>query len=122
MVCLREEDQSQIVCTKCHENISIDAERCPQCGFASDDRTTVAAIHNHPIGLCAGYEYIETEKIPTKLQWEDLTRMSESSQEAEQCDEEDTYDKLRKVKKLREDGILSESEFQRKKQELLDQL
>lgn len=115
-----------IVCTKCHEQVGEDAERCPHCGYTPDGRTTIAAVRNHPVGVCAGYEYVELENVPSKLEWfetENSPPQEESDKSSSQNDAgDDPYDKLRKLEELHDDGVLSKEEFENKKQEILEDL
>lgn len=115
-----------IVCTKCHEQVGEDAERCPHCGYSPDDRNTIVAVHNHPVGVCAGYEYVELENAPSKLEWfeiENAAQQTGSNQSSSRNEtQDDPYEKLRKLEALYDDGVLSEQEFESKKQDILNEL
>lgn len=118
--------ESVIVCTKCHEKVGRDAEKCPHCGYFPDDRTTIAAIKNHPVGVCAGYEYIEIENSPSKLEWfetESIVSSNGNSQNSsQQYTTDQPEDRLRKLKQLYDDDLLSEDEYENKKKDILDEL
>lgn len=118
-------DNTKLVCKECHGNIEPDAERCPHCGFAPKDKGHGALWHGtalatsfSPIGVAMMAKGVaDEEKASNPIGKQVATQDDNSTQQ-----NESTIDTLERLNTLKENGAITEQEFEETKRELLEQL
>jgi hypothetical protein len=118
--------ETNFVCSKCRENVPPDAEKCPHCGYYPGKggkgglwNATAVATSWHPIGM----GMLAKSAADSHRARKGIAEEVAASNEAENADEdEDDFDKLERLSELNDKGVLSDEEFEEKKEEILDQL
>jgi hypothetical protein len=116
------------VCRECREKISPEVKRCPHCGWKPKKRGglwwgTTAVMAFNPIGWALGAKGASDNLKAKKGVSEDvaISPEAESSTTAEEMEMTPT-ERLERINELKEDGIITEEEFEAKKEELLGQI
>jgi DNA-directed RNA polymerase subunit M/transcription elongation factor TFIIS len=121
-------NNSTHICRECHKEVSPDVQRCPECGYKPEKKgilwklVTVVMIFN-PIGWAMGAKSasdgIKSAKGVTKT----VNKKGQSSDSETGEDNSKTLtEKIHELRELREKGLITESEFNNKKEELLEEL
>lgn len=130
----QEQDQSdgptKSICRECHEEVSPGVNRCPNCGWKPNERGWVwglatGAMILNPIGWVMGAKGAQdnhkAKKGVTKEVHEDQVPQGGGSQQ-EPTQEVNPTDSLKRLHDLKEQGVITEREFEEKKGELLEQI
>lgn len=122
-------DQTAHICRECHEEISPDVERCPHCGWKPKKRGglwwgTTALMSFNPIGWVMGAKGAsDSYKASKGVAKEAAVTPDESpGKTEEQTAKRDPAERLERLSKLKEDGIITEDDFEEKKEELLEEM
>lgn len=113
------------VCRECRQEISPDAKRCPSCGWKPKKRGglwwgTTALMSFNPIGWVMGAKGASDNLKASRGVSEETTISSETiNSESENVTPESPIDKIERLCDLKEEGVISEEEFEAKKTELL---
>ncbi|MFC7027256.1 SHOCT domain-containing protein [Halomicroarcula sp. GCM10025324] len=123
------EDNVKSICRECRTEISPNVKRCPNCGWKPKKRGglwwgTTAVMSLNPIGWAMGAkgasDNIKASKGVSKEVPANETDGTE--EEVEVSSESDPTDTLERLNELRNQGAITEAEFERKKKELLDRI
>jgi RNA polymerase subunit RPABC4/transcription elongation factor Spt4 len=116
------------VCRECREKISADVKRCPHCGWKPQKRgwlwwgITGLMILN-PIGLIMGAKGASDKVNANKGVAEEVSISSnESTSESTGEAQKTPSEKLKRINELRNEEVITEEEFQAKKEELLEEI
>jgi Flp pilus assembly protein TadB len=125
----KSDDSTKSVCRECHSEISSDVKRCPNCGWKPKKRGglwwgTTALMSLNPIGLVMGAKgasdnYKASKGVSKEVQSADT---DDTEEEIELPSESDPTDTLERLNELRNQGAITEAEYEAKKQELLDRI
>ena len=123
------DEPTKSICRECHEEISSSVNRCPNCGWKPKKRGglwwgTTAVMSLNPIGWVMGAkgasDNLKASKGVSKEVSANETR--EAQEEIEIPPESDRTDTLERLNELRNQGAITEAEFEAKKEELLDRI
>jgi len=126
--------QTVIVCKKCREEVPDDAKKCPHCGYYPGSggkgslwHGTALATSWTPIGMAmlakgAADEARTRRGVAEEIGVTDANANDDDNDDDAQTGSEDSFEKLERLNELKEQGILSEEEFQKKKEEILDDI
>lgn len=116
------------VCRECKEEISPEVKRCPHCGWKPKKRGglwwgTTAVMAFNPIGWALGAKGASDNLKASKGVSEETSISSETaSTNTREETETAPTEKLERIDELKEEGVISEEEFEAKKEELLKQI
>lgn len=117
------------VCRECHEEVSPDVKRCPNCGWKPKKRGglwwgTTAVTSLTPIGWALGAKGAsDNYKAAKGVSKEVQAKNEKPSEEAEiQSSKRDLTETLERLNELKERGVITEDEFEEKKKEILEEI
>lgn len=120
---------TKLVCRECNQEIPTEAKRCPHCGWKPKKRgglwwATTAAMSLNPIGWAMGAKgasdkYKASKGVSKEVPAPGHDKADETPSNSTENDPTDTLERLNELK---EQGVITESEFEEKKTELLDQI
>lgn len=121
-------DDSVHICRECHEEVNPEVQRCPECGWKPEKKgvfwklVTALTIFT-PIGWAMGAQSasdgIKSARGVTKA----VNKTEEApDNETGEDNSKSPTEKLDELGELREKGVITEAEFEKKKKELLEQL
>jgi len=122
-----DEDNSVYVCRECHEEISPDVQRCPNCGWKPEKKGglwwgTTALMSFNPIGWAMGAKGVSDSAKASKGVAKKVNKTEEATDdETTEGNAKTPTEKLDELGSLREKGIITEEEFEKKKKEILKQ-
>lgn len=123
------DNSTKSVCRECHEEISPGVKRCPNCGWKPKKRGglwwgTTAVMSLNPIGWALGAKGASDNLKASKGVSKEVpkTETDDTEEEVELSSETDPTDTLERLNELRNQGAITESEFEAKKEELLDRI
>lgn len=121
-------EHTESVCRECREKISSDVNRCPHCGWKPKKRGglwwgATAVMSFNPIGWALGAKGASDNIKARKGVSEEVPASSKDadSDESEEKDISPT-EKLERINELKEQGAITEEEFEEKKKQLLDKI
>ncbi|MFC7203419.1 SHOCT domain-containing protein [Haloferax namakaokahaiae] len=117
------------VCRECHEEVSPNVKRCPNCGWKPKKRgglwwgATAVTILS-PIGWALGAKgasdnYKASKGVAKKVQVENEDQQMETDQQYPKGDPTET---LIRLNELKNEGVITQDEFEEKKIELLNKI
>lgn len=122
------DNKSVYVCRECHEEVSPDIKRCPNCGWKPKKKGglwwgATALMSLNPIGWAMGAkgasDGIKAGKgVAKKVNKTEKTPDSETRED----NSKPPTEKLDELGELREKDVITEEEFEEKKKELLNQI
>lgn len=117
------------ICRECHAEISSEVKRCPNCGWKPKKRGglwwgTTAVMSLNPIGWALGAKgasdnYKASKGVAKEVQ---ATDQKETEENEVTQSEVKPADALERINELKEQGVITEEEFEEKKKELLEQI
>lgn len=117
-----------LACRECHEEVSRGVQRCPHCGFDPEADTRGAAWKVSalgisttilaPLGIAMGYDSAKKSRDASKGVWIEKTVEITSDDEDESTSSSNAQ-KLRELDTLHSEGVLSDEEYQKKKEQIL---
>ncbi|WP_396612484.1 SHOCT domain-containing protein [Haloferax sp. S1W] len=117
------------VCRECHEEVSPDVKRCPNCGWKPKKRGglwwgTTAVTSLSPIGWVLGAKGVsDNYKAAKGVAKEVPAEEQKSSEETEdQPSKEHPTETLERLNDLKIKGVITEEDFEEKKKELLEKI
>jgi|GEM_PF-3133765 len=116
------------ICRECREEISPDVKRCPHCGWKPKKRGglwwgATALMSFNPIGWALGAKGASDNwKASKGVAEETADSPDKIPSEKTEGTENTPTEKLERINKLRQEGVISEEEFEAKKKELLEQI
>jgi hypothetical protein len=124
-----ESDETKSVCRECHEPISPDVKRCPNCGWKPKKRGglwwgTTAVMSLNPIGWVMGAKGASDNLKASKGVSKEISanETGDTEEEIEVPSESDPTDTLERLNELRNQDAITEAEYESKKEELLDRI
>lgn len=119
--------ETDLVCKECRKKVSPDARKCPHCGYypgkggkGSLWHGTALATSFSPVGW-AMMAKGAADEARTRRGIAEEVEATDTNDNA-QTESEDSFEKLERLNELKEQGVLSDEEFQKKKEEILDQI
>lgn len=123
------ENPSKSICRECHEEISANVKRCPHCGWKPKKRGglwwgTTAVMSLNPIGWVMGAKGASDNYKASKGVSKEVpsSETDDTEQKIEIPSESDPTDSLKRLNELRNQGAITEAEYEAKKKELLDRI
>lgn len=124
-----EKSPTRAICRECHSEISPDVKRCPECGWKPKKRGglwwgTTAVLGLSPIGWALGAKGASDHYKASKGVSKEVSRDEADDEEevVEVPSESDPTDTLERLNELRNQGAITEAEYEAKKKELLDRI
>jgi len=115
------------VCRECHEEVSSDVKRCPHCGWKPEKKGGLwwgitALMSLNPIGWIMGAEGASDSIGAAKGVAKKVDKSEVSDDGTEKDGSKTPTEKLKELDELKENDVITEEEFETKKEELLEQL
>jgi hypothetical protein len=128
-----EEEERTAICRECKQEVSSKASRCPHCGWKPKKRgmlywTGTTFLSFTPVGWIFAAKGAKDEIEGERGMSKKVGELSEGSDptpvDKEKNPEESStqVEKIQELNELKQQGIISEDEFEAKKNELLDEL
>jgi uncharacterized membrane protein/ribosomal protein L40E len=127
---------TKAVCRECHVEIPKGAKRCPNCGWKPKERGglwwgTTALMSLNPIGWAMGAKGASdkvkaskgvSKEVPDPKPNDSRDEEETNSESDVEISTRDPTETLKRLNELKEEGVITESEFEEKKDELLDRI
>lgn len=120
------DEESRYICRECKEEVAPDVERCPNCGWKPKKRGgiwwgTTALTSLSPIGWIMGAKGAKdnlkaSKGVAKRLEGDRL----DSAPQIEGNPDEDITRRLKRIEELHEEGLITDSEYEEKRSEILD--
>jgi hypothetical protein len=119
--------ETDLICRKCKEKVSPEARKCPHCGYYPGKggkgalwHGTALATSFSPVGWAmmakGAADGARTRRgIAEEVKAEDASKDNQARRK-------DSFEKIERLNELKEQGALSEEEFQQKKEEILEEI
>lgn len=128
-----EEEEKTAICRECKQEVSPQASRCPHCGWKPEKRgmlywTGTTFLSFTPVGWMFAAKGTKDEiegemgmskKVEESSDGSDTTPVDKEKNPKESSTQ---VEKIQELNELKQQGIISEDEFEAKKNELLDEL
>jgi hypothetical protein len=127
------EPDVELICRKCKNEIAKNTEKCPHCGFYPEGKKKGALWNatgfiTAPLGIGTAMltksaaDKVRGEKPVGEEVLADSNKSERSSISGEEVGETDILGKIEKLSELKKDGIITEKQFEDKKEDLLDRV
>lgn len=116
------ETESVLVCKKCGEEVSKNAKKCPHCDYYPGGGGKGALWHATSLFVWPMAVKGAADEVRSRRGIAEEKRVQAKETSGEDAASHDPLDTLERLGELRDQGVVTQEEFARKKEELLDKL